>query len=413
MRILLLAPMAPQAEGAGAIPELLTAQLEGLARRHEVTVAGTFGDLPGQAEAAAELRRAGVDAHFADRRRSPSALRRWRVRAELAASWAARPWPWRAVTAHPEVQGIVDRLLAEREFDVVAVEEASMTTFRLPPGLPSVLTEHEALRAPARGWRAERPAAYPRHVLAELDWRRWGRFQRRAWERFDLVQVYSESDAAAIRRRAPELAPRLRVNPFGVRLPPAADPAAEEPGTLLFFGTFTHAPNRDAALWLGREIMPALRRAAAGARLLIVGKAPPPEVRALAGEDVEVVADAPSMRPHLERAAVVLAPVRTGGGMRMKVLRSMAAGKAVVTTPLGAEGFTALDPDPPLALAETTEEITTAISSLLTDSTARRSLATRARTFAERHHTPEAWAERLERVYGEAAGLRKAMLRTG
>lgn len=403
MRILLLVPMAPQAEGAGAIPELLSAQVEGLARRHELTVVGTFGDLPGQAEAAAQLRAAGIDARFADRRRSRSAARRRRVQAELAASWLARPWPWRAVTAHPEVQGILDRALAEREFDLVAVEEATMTTFRLPPGLPRVLTEHEAVKAPAAG-RAAALVARPRRLLAELDRRRWERFQRRAWERFGLIQVYGEGDAAAIGARAPQLAERVRVNPFGVGLPPACDPAAEEPGTLLFFGTFTHPPNVDAALWLGREIMPALRRAGTGARLLIVGKAPPREVRALAGPDVEVVADAPSMRPHLERAAVVLAPVRSGGGMRMKVLRAMASRKAVVTTRLGAEGFTALDPEPPLALAEGSEQIVATISALLSDPAARLSLATRARAFAERHHTPEAWADRLERVYAEAAG---------
>lgn len=403
MKILLIVPMVPQAEGAGAIPELLDAQLLGLRERHEVTLVGTYGDLPGQAEAAEELRRSGIDAHFADRRRSASAARRWRVRLELAASWAASRRPWRAVSSAAGVQPLVDRLAAGRDFDVVAVEESTMSTLRLPAGVPSVLTEHEAFKAPVESWRSGGLPQRPQRLFGAVDRRRWDRFQERAWQRFDLVQVFSEGDAAEVRRRSPGTAARLRVNPFGLVLPPAADPAREVDGTLLFVGTFTHAPNRDAALWLAREIMPAIRSRRPAAHLRIVGKAPPPEVLALDGIDgVELIADAPSVRPHLEAASVVLAPVRSGGGMRMKVLQAMAAGKPVVTTRRGAEGFDVLEPEPPLAIAESGEEIAAAAAALLGDDEMRKGLGRRARESAERWHTPRTWATRLEALYGEA-----------
>lgn len=398
MKVLLVVPMAPQAEGAGAIPELLHAQLTGLRERHEVTLLGTFGDLPGQAEAAEELLRGGLDAHFVDRRRSASPVRRWRVRLELAATWAGRRRPWRAVSSAAGVQPVLDRIAATRRFDVVAVEESTMSTLRLPAGVPAVLTEHEASKAPERGLRG-------------LDQRRWERFQRAAWKRFDLVQVFSESDAAAIRERAPAVASRLRVNPFGLVLPEPADPAREVAGTLLFVGTFAHHPNRDAALWLGREIVPAIRARRPEAKLRIVGAAPPAEVRALAGPGVEVIADAPSVRPHMEAASVVLAPVRSGGGMRMKVLQAMAAGKPVVTTSRGAEGFAALDPAPPLTIAESAEGVAAAAMTLLDDAPARGELGRREREFAERWHAPEAWAARLEAVYEEARPARAASTR--
>jgi glycosyltransferase involved in cell wall biosynthesis len=300
------------------------------------------------------------------------------------------------------VQPVLDRLARTRSFDVVAVEESTMSTLRLPAGVPAVLTEHEAFKAPVESWRAGGLATRPRRALRALDQRRWERFQRAAWERFDLVQVFSESDAAAIRERAPALTPRLRVDPFGVVLPEPADPAREVTGTLLFVGTFAHAPNRDAALWLGREIMPAIAARHPQARLRIVGVAPPREIMALAGGKVEVIADAPSVRPHMEAASVILAPVRGGGGMRMKVLQAMAAGKAVVTTRLGAEGFTALDPSPPLVLAEGGEELAAAVVELLDDERRREELGRQARAFAERHHSPASWAARLETVYDEA-----------
>jgi len=406
MRILLITSMVPDAEGVGAIPKLLHAQLTGLRERHEVTLVAPVGEDPGQAAAAERLAGSDLDAHFADRRRSRSAWRRWRVRAELAATWALKGWPWRVVCGAGGVQPLVDRLTATKEFDVVAVEDNPMSVLRIAASLPTVLTEHEAVRADAEAWRSPRLAERPLAALRARDWRRWSSFLPKAWRRFDLVQVFSESDARAVTEQAPDLAPRVRLNPYGMVLPPAADPAAEIAGTILFAGTFSHLPNRDAARWLAREIMPLVVDRAPVARLRIVGSSPPREVLDLAGPRVEVIADAPSVEPHLNAASVVIAPVRSGGGMRMKVLEPLARGKAVVTTPLGAEGFTGFEDEPPFEVAETSEEIATATARLLGDDSRRRELAARAREFAERHHSPQAWAARLEAVYEEAVALK-------
>jgi glycosyltransferase involved in cell wall biosynthesis len=299
---------------------------------------------------------------------------------------------------------VIDRVSATRSFDVVAVEDNPLAVLRYPAGTPAVLTEHEAVRAPAEEHRAARARERPGRALRAADWRRWDGFLPRAWRGFDLVLDYCRGDAEAIAARAPDLAGRVRVNPYGMELPAAADPAAERPDTVLFTGTFAHLPNRDAARWLATEIMPAVRARRPEARLRLVGSAPPREVLDLRGPGVEVIADAPSLAPHLEAAALVIAPVRSGGGMRIKVLEAMAAGKAVVTTPLGAEGFDVLDPAPPLAIADGAEPIAAATSELLADPAKRSDLGRDAREFAARWHTPDAWAKRLEAVYEEAGG---------
>jgi glycosyltransferase involved in cell wall biosynthesis len=403
MRIMLVTSMVPDAGGIGAIPKLLAAQLQGLRERgHEVTLVTTFGEDPGQAEAAEALLGSGLDAHILDRRRSRSARRRWRVRGELAATWATEPWPWRVVCGAAGMQALIDRVARTREFDVVAVEDSPMAVLRFPAGVPVVFTEHEAVRAAAAEWRASRLTERPLRALRARDWRRWDSFLPKAWERFDLLQVFCDGDAEAIKLAAPAAAARVRVNPYGIALPPAADPALERPDTILFSGTFAHLPNRDAARWLATEIVPAVRARHPGARLQIVGRTPPREILELAGAGVEVIGDAPSMQPYLEAAAVVLAPVRSGGGMRMKVLEAMARQKAVVTTPLGAEGFTGFDQSPPLEIAASGEAIATATAALLGDRERRHQLGRRAREFADRHHSPAAWARRLEAVYAEA-----------
>lgn len=400
---MLVTSMVPDAAGVGAIPKLLAAQLQGLRERgHEITLLTTFGEDPGQAEAAARLLDSDLDAHILDRRRSASARRRWRVRAELAATWAREDWPWRVVCGAAGMQPLVDRVAREREFDVVAVEDNPMAVLRFPAGAPVVFTEHEAIRAPASQLGAVPLSERPLRALRARDWQRWEGFLPAIWERFELLQVFCEADAAEVRRQAPALAPRVRINPYGMILPAPCDPAAEQPGTVLFTGTFAHLPNRDAARWLAAEIMPAVRARHPQARLRIVGAAPPAEVLGLAGDGIEVIADAPSMQPHLDAAAVVVAPVRSGGGMRMKVLEALARRKAVVTTGLGAEGFASLEPELPFLVADDASAIADAIADLLGDDARRRELGTEAREFAERHHSPTAWAARVETVYEEA-----------
>lgn len=407
MRVLLVVPVPPQADGAGAIPVLLDAELEGLRQRHEVTLVTTLGDEPGEEAAVARLRRQ-VEVHVADRRRPPPGMRRRRRQLRMAASWARGRRPWRTVWyADPGIQRLLDRVGAGREFDVVAVEDSAMSVFRYPAGAATVFTHHEVLRPRPVDWRPGPPRSWPGWAFGELDWRRWAGFQRRAWRRFDRVQVFSRRDAEAIAALAPEAAARVRVDPFGLVLPPAADPARQAAGTMLFVGAFHHPPNRDAAIWLAREILPAVRERRPEARLRIVGSGPPPEVRALAGPAVEVVADAPSVLPHTEEAAVVMAPVRTGGGMRMKVLQAMAAGKAVVTTPRGTEGYTGFGEEPPLAVGEGAAAIAAATAALLEDEEARLRLGGRAREFAARHHSPEAWAGRQTAIYEEAVAERR------
>ena len=404
MKILIVAPMPPQPAGGGAIPVLLDAQIAGLRERNEVTLLGAVGEEPGEAEAARRLRDSGLDAHFADRRQPTAARRRWQRRARMASAWGGGT-PWRAVWfADPGIQAILDRLARSHEFDVAVVEDSAMSGYRLPAGVPSLLTEHEVLRPRPVEWSSGPARQWPGWAFGELDWRKRPPFQRRAWQRFDRVLAFGRRDAAAIAELAPEVAARVRVSPFGLALPPATDPGREQLGSLLFVGNFTHQPNRDAALWLAREIMPALLARQPEARLRIVGSSPPPEILALAGGAVEVVADAPSIDPYTEAAAVVVAPVRVGGGMRMKVLQALAAGKATVTSDRGSEGFDCFAEPPPLALADEAEGFAIEIATLLAEPGRRLELGARARSFAEAHFSPTAWAQRLEALYEEAIG---------
>lgn len=399
-----MTPMPPSLELTGAIPKQLHALLAGMRERHEVTVITVAGPDPGELAAADRLREDGVDAHVV-RRLAGGPLGSWRRRSRIVWGWTALRLPWRPLWCYAaDAQGLIDRLTAGDAFDLVAVEDNAMAVYRYPAGLPSVLTEHEVRRPRRARWPRPGSPGWPSRILAEIDWGRWRRYQARAWARFDLVQTFTARDAASVVEMVPALQGRTRVIPFGIDVPPACNPGLQEPGSLLFAGSMTHYPNVDAALWLARDVLPKIRSRNPGARLVIAGPHPPPEVQALAGEYVEVTGWVPELRPVMERAEVVLAPVRTGGGMRMKVLEAMALGKAVVTTPRGAEGLQVGDHLPPLRVADDPQAIAEATLALLEDRETRESMARAARAFVEEHHGSRAYATRLEAIYREAAG---------
>lgn len=402
MRVLLLTPMPPAPDGLSATPVLLHATLVALRQRHDVTLVTIGGPHPQDVEAANALRASGLEVHAVARVEATPVdrARRWMSH---TARWAFGRLPMRTIWFHrPEVQHALDHLCAERSFDVVHVEDNAMGVYRLPPGLPSLFREHE-VRVPRdvrwTDWYRDDDGPY-RALLDEIDWHRWQRYQRMIWSRFDLIEVLTPRDARAMERIAPELGPRVRVNPFAVDIPLHVDRAVEEDGTIIFTGGFLHPPNADAARWLVYEIMPRLRVLHPGVRLRLVGSDPRGAVRGLAGDDVEVTGFVPSIGAELARAAVVVAPLRIGGGQRMKVFEAMAAAKAVVTTPRGAAGLLVADGTPaPLACGETADEIASLTADLLCHRAQRVALGDRARALVIAQHGPEAYGARIEADY--------------
>lgn len=399
MNLLMLTPMPPDERAPGAIPVLLAATLRGLVARHRVTLVTVAGPDPAELDAVRRCsRELGVEVLAAERRplqgRSLLARRR-----RMAQAWLEGPWPWRVVWFwQPRVQALVDRACTQRHYDAIVADDDAMGVYQLPTGPVRVLTEHEVVRPEP----VHRPPGHlrelPGWVVREVDRWRTPAYQRSLWPRFDVVQVYTDRDADDVRRFAPEVADRVRVNPFAIRLP-TLTAGSEQPGRVVFLGNYLHAPNADAALRLGRTLMPMLRTRHPGVRLALAGAHPPREVRALACDDIEVCGFVQDADAFLREAAVVLAPVREGGGMRMKVLHAMALGRAVVTTPLGAQGLGA---DAPLVVADDDEALARETARLLGDESARRALGASARAHVERHYTPEAYAGRLEALCLEA-----------
>jgi glycosyltransferase involved in cell wall biosynthesis len=204
--------------------------------------------------------------------------------------------------------------------------------------------------------------------------------ERKAVRTFDTVVVVSERE----RERLPLGARTVLVCPNGQDPPERLAPASEP--VVAFVATLGWAPNVDAALWLGRQVWPEVMRRVPAARLLLVGRDPAPEVRALAGPQVEVTGTVPDVRPYLARSRVLTAPLRSGGGTRLKIMEALGAGRPVVATTVGCDGLEDLVgrgvviADDPRAMAEE-------ISRLLTDATEATRLGTLGHEAVRSGHT--------------------------
>jgi polysaccharide biosynthesis protein PslH len=259
---------------------------------------------------------------------------------------------------------------------------------------PRVLHELDPPAAAASG-RLERRHGI-RRAIGALDLRAWRAYERSILAQVQAVVVYHQRDVAALPQPGTET--RVECIPMSVSIPrEAADAVGVSPPELLFVGNFIHAPNADAAERLITGIFPRVRAVCPDAVLRIVG-ANAPAGMADAAAGIAVNADVPSVRPFLERAAVFVAPLRLGGGMRVKVLEALAAGKAVVATSLAVEGL-AVESGVQLLLAEDDDRLAAAIIDLLRDIEKQRALATRARAWAAANLSPTGPVAAFERLY--------------
>ncbi len=224
---------------------------------------------------------------------------------------------------------------------------------------------------------------------------------RRAVRGFDATVCAGEADAAWMARLGGRA---VHAVPNGVALPDASAPEHQRP-TVLFAGTLDYAPNLDAVAWTAAAVWPRLRARVPGARWVVAGRRPVAAVRALHGRDgIEIRADVADMAAELHAAWVALAPMRTGVGIKNKVLEAWACARPVVLTRRATNGL-ALPPGHAGLVQDGAAGMAEAAAALLRDGALRRRLGRAARATAAREFTWEGAAARVDALLrGAGAG---------
>jgi glycosyltransferase involved in cell wall biosynthesis len=246
------------------------------------------------------------------------------------------------------------------------------------------------------------PTRWPAAAYSFVQWRRLRRYEAQVCRRADRVLAVSEADAAALRRLAPGLDVPVIPNGIDTRAyrPETPNPNDQIPkDALVFTGTMDFRPNIDAVLWFAREVLPRIQAEIPDARFLVVGQRPHKRLDALRGNPaVTLTGQVEDTRPYIAGAAVYVAPLRMGGGTRLKLLEAMALGKAVVATRLGAEGYPVTD-GREMRLADTPADFAAAAVALLRDPQRRETLGRAARAFVEERYDWRVIVPRVEAAY--------------
>jgi glycosyltransferase involved in cell wall biosynthesis len=222
-----------------------------------------------------------------------------------------------------------------------------------------------------------------------------GRFARAArrmearWiPRFSAVLAASGEDAGRVRR----IAPQATVHVFPNALPPGAEPQVSEENVVVFSGNLEYDPNISAVRFFRSQVWPLLRERWPELRWRLVGRNPYAVAKYVRGDErIELTGPVADAIAELAKARVVVVPLLAGSGTRVKILEAWAAGRAVVSTTVGAEGLPVRDSEH-LLLRDTAESFAAAVSALLAAPEERLRLGAAGRRLWEREFTwPRAW----------------------
>jgi glycosyltransferase involved in cell wall biosynthesis len=388
-----------------------------LSARHELTFYSYYGGTP-DPDYERELQRQlpGAVAFCTGKRELSGAERGLDYLAHLSAQ------PPYAVSrfAHAEVQKQLQTWFREQRFDVAVCDFLdAAVNFPGILNIPSVLFQHNV---ESEIWRRHAATAGnpPKKMMYRMEFRKMLRYERAAVRKFQHVIAVSENDRSLMTQWVD--GDRVTVVPTGVDLaqyrpdPAATDANASAP-LITFVGAMDWKPNVDGVEYFCGEVWPSIKAEVPQARFRIVGRNPDRRVQKWASNkindssdaSIEVTGRVPSVVEHLRQSAVVIVPLRIGGGTRLKIYEAMATAKAVVSTTVGAEGLD-VHHGRDIILADDALSFAQAVIMLLRDPELRRRYEKAAAETAARYDWP-AIGERFSEVLQSVAEKKSLAIR--
>ncbi|MCA9945743.1 MAG: glycosyltransferase [Anaerolineales bacterium] len=285
------------------------------------------------------------------------------------------------------------QMLQANEFDIVQIEGIELARYlptirRGSPKSKIVFDDHNAetelqrrnfltdLRQPRR-WVA---AAYSAEQV-----RRLGKFERWVCQQADWVTAVSHPDKVHLEKLAGEKTP-ITVIPNSLDVQQFQLKQTETiPSDIVFSGKMDYRPNVDAVLWFVADVWPIIRRERPSTTFTVVGQKPHARLERLRDEPgITLTGWVERVEPYLAGAKLFVLPFRVGSGTRLKLIEAMAAGKALVSTAVGAEGFPVAD-NREIRLVDDAVGFGTAVLHLLNQPEERQRLGLAAQQFAQQY----------------------------
>ena len=311
---------------------------------------------------------------------------------------------------------LVRRLLETEPFDIVHADQLTMTQFaldvdRLPEGKRpyTIFDAHNATWTITDRLLDSAPSVLK--PLLRLETGRVKKYEGMLLTRFDHTMVVIPEDKPALMAGLPDGVDRVEIAENVSVIPITIDTDKLQPVqrqsdslNILAVGSMHYPPNVDGIRWFARDIFPLIQAEEPGVTLTIVGKSPPADLVHLAEQQpdsIEVTGFVPELQPYMERAALMVVPVRAGSGMRVRLLEAFARAMPTVTTTIGMEGIIAengrhlLLADDPVNFAQETVR-------LLRDSALQQTLAENGRQLAVEKYDWRSALRQMDAVYNFA-----------
>lgn len=316
----------------------------------------------------------------------------------------------------PGMQATVNRLVQEQSFDFIHADQLTMVQFGLRAAAlasgkkPKVIFDaHNAVWSIVERMR-DNARWFLKPVLG-IETRRVKRYEGGLLKTVDHVLAVTDVDKVGLEEalQFAGLKPGERAAPVTV-VPIAVDTTQLQPikrkassKNIVTLGTLHYPPNADGIRWFFTEVFPLVRQRIPEATLTIIGKNPPQDFVEFAianPESIRLTGYVPELPPYFEQSALMVVPVRAGGGMRVRILEAFAYAMPVVTTTIGLEGIHAeLERD--VIVADTAADFAQRVIALLEDPTLQEQLARNGRQLAEQKYDWQVVLAAMNPIYEE------------
>lgn len=394
MNILFLTPYLPYPLNNGGLIRVFHL-LTNIARRHQVTLVCMEPDNDPQRQGIEIIRSKGIDVQLV-----PVAANQKKENKrffQLLSLFSSKTYQYHQYYSKQMQQAITTQL-DSGQYDLLMVEFSQMGYYDITTDIPKFVDQHNVeYEIMQRTYETEKSPL--RKLLAKSEWRKYRDHEIENCEKFSACLTTSKRDAEILQQRSKHL--QCHVIPNGVDSEFFTPGNAHvDPNMILFTGTISYYPNTEGILWFHQHIWPLIKAMKPEATFCIAGKSPPAEVKSLAAQDNQIIVTGAvdDMRDYYGKAAVVVVPLRVGGGTRLKILEGMAMQKAIVSTSVGAEGIDHTD-GKNILLRDTPEDFSNAVVELMNNQDMRTTLEVGGRQLVEQQYDWQAVGNTLCDVF--------------
>lgn len=189
-------------------------------------------------------------------------------------------------------------------------------------------------------------------------------YEERIWKKYDLLLPITHIDETMVKNTLNN-APTFTV-PFGIDTARLQPPSVQEKWVAYHIGAMDWLPNREGIEWFINDVWPVVRKKTPEFEFYFAGRNMPEDLRNISIPGVHGEGEVPDAAEFIADKKILIVPIQSGGGIRVKILEAMAAGKIVVSTAVGMQGIEAKNGEHYIEV-NTAGDFSDAISRCLTD----------------------------------------------